>query len=51
MIQPVQPLHMTLTLQGKCDICGKHRSKGNHQKCSKLRKSFNEALRAQQAAQ
>lgn len=31
---------------GSCDVCGKGRGHGNHDKCSKIRKAFYDQQRA-----
>ncbi|WP_192812394.1 hypothetical protein [Pseudomonas psychrophila] len=38
-----------LELTGMCDVCGKSRSHGNHQKCSKKRQALNQQRRAEEA--
>lgn len=41
---PMRPLDLNVI----CDVCGKSRAHGNHQKCSAERKARADALRAQE---
>lgn len=37
MTQRTPKLIPELFIESRCEICGKYRAKGNHQRCSKLR--------------